>query len=132
MTIKQISVFLENKSGRLNHVTKVLADAGINLDAFCIAETTDFGLLRLIVSDVDKAVEVLRKADVAVILTDVVCMECGNTPGSLAAILAALAERGIFIEYMYAFSQEETTAKVIIRPNDLKACTQVLSELELA
>ena len=72
------------------------------------------------------------KADVAVILTDVVCMECGNTPGSLAAILAALAERGIFIEYMYAFSQAETTAKVIIRPNDLKACTQVLSELELA
>ena len=69
MTIKQLSVFLENKSGRINEVTKALGEQGINMHAFSMAETTDFGILRLIVSDVDKAVEVLRAKDFAVILT---------------------------------------------------------------
>ena len=72
MTIKQISIFLENRKGRINDVTKVLAQAGINMEAFCIAETADFGLMRLIVSEVDKAVDVLRAADFAVIVTDVI------------------------------------------------------------
>lgn len=78
MTIKQLSVFLENKSGRINEVTKALGEQGINMHAFSMAETTDFGILRLIVSDVDKAVEVLRAKDFAVILTDVVCISCPN------------------------------------------------------
>ena len=76
MIIKQISVFLENKSGRINDVAKALAANNINMQAFSMAETTDFGILRLIVSDVDKAVEVLRNANFAVILTDVVCISC--------------------------------------------------------
>ena len=126
MTIKQVSVFLENKTGRINHVTKILAANGINMHAFSMAETTEFGILRLIVSDVDKAVQVLRDADFAVMLTDVVCINCPDVAGSLATILDQLAEQDIFIEYMYAFAQGEN-ANVVIRPNNIEKCVQILS-----
>ena len=95
MTIKQLSVFLENKSGRINEVTKVLGENGINMQAFSMAETTDFGILRLIVSDVDKAVEVLRAKNFAVVLTDVVCICCPNVAGALSKILEKLAAHQI-------------------------------------
>lgn len=127
MTIKQLSVFLENKTGRINEVAKTLARHDINMHAFSMAESTDFGILRLIVSEVDKAVEVLRAEDFAVMLTDVVCINCPNVAGSLSAILEQLAERQIFIEYMYAFAQGDE-AHVVIRPNDLARCVQVLEE----
>ena len=125
MTIKQLSVFLENKTGRINEVVRTLGANGINMHAFSMAETTDFGILRLIVSDVDKAVEVLRAHDFAVMSTDVVCLSCDNVPGSLAVILEYLAEEQIFIEYMYAFAQNDK-AHVVIKPNDLKHCLEVL------
>lgn len=89
MTIKQISVFLENKSGRINDVTKALAKAGINMHAFSMAETTDFGILRLIVSDVERAIVVLREANFSVVQTDVICISCPNVAGSLSVILEA-------------------------------------------
>ena len=127
MTIKQVSVFLENKAGRINNVTKVLAETGINMHAFSMAETTEFGILRLIVSDVEKAVEALRGANFAVMLTDVVCISCPDVAGSLANILDQLAEQDIFIEYMYAFAEGDK-ANVVIRPNDLEKCVQVLKE----
>ena len=126
MTIKQVSVFLENKTGRINHVTKILAANGINMHAFSMAETTEFGILRLIVSDVERAVEVLRDANFAVMLTDVVCISCLDVAGSLATILDQLAEQDIFIEYMYAFAQGEN-ANVVIRPNNIEKCEQILS-----
>lgn len=126
-TIKQISVFLENKSGRINDVTKALGKAGINMHAFSMAETTDFGILRLIVSDVERTVEVLRAANFSVIQTDVICISCPNVAGSLAVILEHLAERKVFIEYMYAFAQGDK-ANVVIRPTDLQACLEVLEE----
>ena len=125
MTIKQISVFLENKSGRINDVTKALGKAGINMHAFSMAETTDFGILRLIVSDVERAVEVLRAANFSVVKTDVICISCPNVAGSLAVILEHLAEHQVFIEYMYAFAQGDK-ANVVIRPTDLQACLEVL------
>lgn len=125
MTVKQLSVFLENKSGRINVVTKVLGENGINMHAFSMAETTDFGILRLIVSDVDKAVEVLRKEHFAVVLTDVVCISCPNVAGALSKILEHLAEHDVFIEYMYAFAQGET-AKIVIRPSELETCLKLL------
>ena len=127
MTIKQLSVFLENKTGRINEVTKILGKNGINMHAFSMAETTDFGILRLIVSEVDKAVEVLRNADFAVMLTDVVCISCPNVAGSLSVILETLAEKEIFIEYMYAFAEGDK-ANVVIRPNDINKCVDVLKE----
>lgn len=126
MIIKQLSIFLENRTGRINEVAKILADNGINMQAFSMAETADFGLLRLIVPDVDKAVEVLRGADVAVMVTDVVCLNCPNTPGSLSAVLEKLAANNVFIEYMYAYSDGEA-ANVIIRPDNVEAAVKVLS-----
>lgn len=83
--------------------------------------------MRLIVKEVDKAVEVLRNAGFAVILTDVIAIHCSNQPGSLSKILESLAEEHIFIEYMYAFAQSER-ADVIINPNDLEKCIRVLQE----
>ena len=128
MTIKQVSVFLENKTGRINHVTKILAANGINMHAFSMAETTEFGILRLIVSDVDKAVAVLRDANFAVMLTDVVCISCPDVAGSLASTLDQLAEQDIFIEYMYAFASGDN-ANVVIRPNDIEKCEQLLAKI---
>lgn len=128
MIIKQLSIFLENRTGRINEVTKILGANGINMQAFSMAETADFGILRLIVPDVEKAVEVLRAADFAVMLTDVLCVNCPNVPGALAEILDKLAEKRIFIEYMYAFS-DSGSANVIIRPDDISAAMLVLSEV---
>ena len=127
MTIKQLSVFLENKTGRINEVTKILGKNNINMHAFSMAETTDFGILRLIVSEVDKAVEILRNENFAVMLTDVVCISCPNVAGSLSAILEHLAENQIFIEYMYAFAEGDK-ANIVIRPNDIVMCQKVLED----
>ena len=127
MTIKQLSVFLENKTGRINEVTKILGKNNINMHAFSMAETTDFGILRLIVSEVDKAVEILRNENFAVMLTDVVCISCPNVAGSLSAILEHLAENQIFIEYMYAFAEGDK-ANIVIRPNDIVMCQKILED----
>ena len=129
MTIKQLTIFLENRTGRINEVAKILGAHGINMKAFSMAETADFGLLRLIVSDVDKAVQVLRDASFAVMLTDVVCINASNVPGSLSAILDKLASYDIFIEYMYAFSECDT-ANIVIRTNDLEKCISILKECQ--
>ena len=123
--IKQLSIFLENRTGRINEVAKILSENGVNMQAFSMAETADFGLLRLIVPDVDKAVEALRAASFAVMLTDVLCISCPNVPGSLSAVLEKLASNDIFIEYMYAFSEGET-ANVVIRPTNVEAAVKVL------
>ena len=129
MTIKQLTVFLENRTGRINEVAKILGANGINMKAFSMAETSDFGLLRLIVSDVDKAVQVLRDASFAVMLTDVACIRVTNVPGALSGILDKLAANDIFIEYMYAFSEGEI-ANIVIRTNDLDRCIGILSECQ--
>lgn len=94
-----------------------------------MAETTDFGILRLIVNEVEKAVEVLRNADFAVMLTDVVCISCPNVAGSLSVILEKLAENDIFIEYMYAFAEGDK-ANVVIRPNNITECCKVLENCD--
>ena len=125
MIIRQLSIFLENRSGRINEVARILADNGINMQAFSMAETADFGLLRLIVPDVDRAVEVLRAENIAVMVTDVLCVNCPNVPGSLSAVLEKLASNNVFIEYMYAFSDGDS-ANVIIRPNNIEDAVKVL------
>ena len=125
MIIRQLSIFLENRTGRINEVARILAENGINMQAFSMAETADFGLLRLIVPDVDKAVDGLRAADIAVMVTDVLCVNSQNVPGALSAILEKLASNNIFIEYMYAFSDGES-ANVIIRPDNVEAAVKIL------
>ena len=125
MTIKQVSVFLENKTGRINEVTKILSRHGINMQAFSMAETPDFGILRLIVSDVDKAVEILRNADFAVRLTDVIHLHCPNKAGALGEILEQLATADVSIEYMYAFAEGDM-ANIVVRPTDIARCEKAL------
>lgn len=126
MIIKQVSVFLENKSGRLNEVTQILGDAGLNMSAFTIADTSDFGILRLIVSDPEKAKEVLKKNKFAVQTTDVILVKTPNVPGGLAKMLNILNAEKVFIEYMYAFSNSEDTAVIVLRPTDLQKCLDIL------
>jgi hypothetical protein len=130
MIVKQLSIFLENKQGRLTEVAKMLGEANINMTAFSIADNSDFGILRLIVSDPEQAYELLHKNKFAVTLTDVVCLYCPNTPGSLAKALDILNKENIFIEYMYAFSRNES-AYVIIKAQDMIACTQALQKHKL-
>jgi len=126
MIIKQVSIFLENKSGRLNEVTQILGDAGLNMSAFTIADTSDFGILRLIVSDPEKAKEVLKKNKFAVQTTDVILVKTPNVPGGLAKMLNILNAEKVFIEYMYAFSNSEDTAVIVLRPTDLQKCIDIL------
>ncbi|WP_071146489.1 amino acid-binding protein [Bacteroides ihuae] len=127
MVAKQLSIFLENKQGRLTEVTKVLGEKGINLSALCIAENADFGILRGIVSDPDKAYKILKDNHFAVSITDVVGINCPNIPGALAKVLDYLSESGVFIEYMYSFANNGS-ANVIIRPNDMANCIRILTE----
>ncbi len=130
MLAKQLSIFLENKSGRLNEVTNILGKAGINLSAMSIAENSDFGILRCIVSDPDKAYEVLKENHFAVKITDVIGFVCPNTSGSLALVLNKLSEKGVFIEYMYSFANGNV-AHVVIRPTDLQECDSILSDMKV-
>ena len=125
MKTKQLSIFLENKSGRLTEVTETLGAAGINLSAMSIADNSDFGILRCIVSDPDKAYKVLKEAHFTVKITDVIGFTCPNTQGSLAIVLRWLSDNGVFIEYMYSFANGDV-AHVVIRPTDLDACERVL------
>jgi hypothetical protein len=127
MLIKQLSIFLENKSGRLNEVSAILGVAGINMSAFSVADTSEFGILRLIVSDHEKAFRVLRENSISVSLTDVVCLNCPNEPGALARALQILSENNVSIEYLYAFSVGET-ANVVIKPDNLNKCISVLTQ----
>lgn len=114
MHVEQLSVFLENKSGRLAEVTTVLADAGINIRALSLAETSDFGILRLIVSDNEKAKSSLKKNGFTVAGTEVVAVEVPDRPGGLAWILNTIGDAGINVEYMYAFVQRSGENAIVI------------------
>ena len=127
MKVEQISVFLENKSGRLNEVTSILSTNQINITAFTVADTSEFGVLRLMVSDPEKAVEVLRNNQFSARLTDVVLINSPNVPGSLDNALKILADEDVFIEYMYAFSVSQKKAVIVIRPTDTGKCIEVLN-----
>ena len=130
MLAKQLSVFLENKSGRLTEVTDVFGKAGINLSAMSIADNSDFGILRCIVSDPELGYKVLKEAHFTVKITDVIGFTCPNTPGSLAVVLKCLSDANVFIEYMYSFSNGDG-ANVVIRPSDLALCEQILQSKKI-
>lgn len=116
MIIKQLSVFVENKPGRLAEVTGVIGDAGVDIRALSIADTSDFGILRLIVDKPDAALQALKTAGITVSLTDVIAVGIDDTPGSFAKVVKMMSDQGIGIEYMYAFiSRTESKAFVIMR-----------------
>ena len=127
MRAKQLSIFLENKSGRLTEVTEALGKSGVNLTAMSIADNSDFGILRCLVSDPEKAYKVLKEEHFAVKITDVIGFTCPNTSGSLAVVLKYLSDRGVFIEYMYSFANGDV-ANIVIRPTDLESCEKILEE----
>lgn len=114
MKVEQISIFLENKSGRLAEVTATLSAAGINIRALSLADTADFGILRLIVNDTAKAKEVLKAGGFTVGRNEVVALEVPDNPGGLAGILRLLDGAGINVEYMYAFVQRSGDNAIII------------------
>ena len=129
MLIKQLSIFLENKKGRFTEVTTILGDAGINMTAFTVAENSDFGIVRLLVSDPEKARNVLKENKYAVSITDVLCLQMPNEPGALSKVMRIITKADISIEYMYAFSfGNGAGAIVIIRPDNLEKALSVLAE----
>ena len=113
---KQVSVFLENKSGRLREVCRTIGDAGINIRALCIADTSDFGILRLILDDPERALQALLDRGFSVGETSVLAVQIPDRPGGLSGVLAALPGEGVNVEYMYAFfARREGKAVVVIR-----------------
>ena len=119
MKLEQISIFLENRSGRLAEITGVLAGAGVNIRALSLADTADFGILRLVVNAPDEAMQILRDNGFTVAKTEMVALEIPDRPGGLASILRILHTAGINVEYMYAFVQKmEDNAIVIFRFDD--------------
>jgi len=129
MGIKQISVFLGNTTGRLGDVTKTLANAGINLRAISIADTADFGILRLIVDKTDKAIDALTQAGFTTRLTDVAAVEIDDVPGSLAKLMELFQQSQINIEYLYASLEGKAgKAVVIFKINNLENGQQILRD----
>jgi len=114
MKVEQISVFLENKPGTLEEATRVLKEADINIRTLSVAETVDFGILRLIVNDVEKANKVLRDAGFRVSKTPVVAVEVPDKPGGLHSIMEVVSKEGINVEYLYAFVEKSGENAVII------------------
>lgn len=130
MTIKQISVFLENRPGTLAEATDVLSKGGVNLRALSVADTRDFGILRLIVDDQEKALAVLKEAGFATTVTQVLAAIIPDDPGSLSRVLHALAQASISVEYTYAFLAEkvEKGAVVVLRVDQVEKAAQVLAD----
>lgn len=127
MIIQQLSVFLENRSGKLTDVTEAMAKNNINITALSVAETSEYGILRLIVSDPQSAVAKLREEGFSVGLTDVICITMPDKPGALARALRLLSDKELCVEYMYAFSMNDK-ASAILRVERLKEAIQVLSD----
>jgi hypothetical protein len=114
MTVRQISVFLENKSGRLLDVTRRLGEGGVNIRALCVADTSEFGVVRLIVDDPHKAHELLKEQGITVKETIVIAVEVDDHPGGLSAVLKPLVEQEMNIEYLYCFLEKSGEKAVVI------------------
>ena len=116
MQIQQLSIFVENKSGRLAEITEILGQAGVDIRAISVADTSDFGILRLTVDKPKEAVEALRAANLTVSLTSVIAVGIDDKPGEFAKAMRVLADGEIGVEYMYAFiSRDKGKAYVILR-----------------
>ncbi len=129
MKVEQISIFIENKSGRLAEITRILGDAGINIRALSLADTSDFGILRLIVNNVETAKSVLKECGFTVNKTEVVAVEVPDHPGGLSNILQALDKDQINVEYMYAFVERcGGNAVIIFRFDDTDKAIETLRD----
>ncbi|TFG64145.1 MAG: ACT domain-containing protein [Spirochaetales bacterium] len=132
MTVKQISVFLENTAGRLAEVTKILSDAGINLRAITIADTADFGILRLIVNDTGKALDVFERNGFTAKATDVIGVEVEDSPGGLHKVMQIFEEHKVNIEYLYAtLERNKDRAVVIFKVDDIEHGLRIIKDHSL-
>ncbi|MBM9614741.1 ACT domain-containing protein [Desulfobulbus rhabdoformis] len=129
MRVEQIAVFLENKSGRLAEITRILAEKGINIRALSVADTADFGILRLIVDKVDLAKESLRAGGFTVGKTNVIAVEVPDQTGGLASVLKVAHEAELNVEYMYAFvNKSSDNAVLIFRFDDMDKAIAVMQQ----
>jgi len=129
MRLKQISVFIENKPGQLSRACRALAQAEINITTLSIADTRQFGILRLLVQDQDKALKVLHEANCVVKLTDVVAIDVPDRPGGLAEVLELIEDAGINLEYMYAFTyRRNDKGLMVFRFEDPDAAIRVMQD----
>ncbi|MBE6647931.1 MAG: ACT domain-containing protein [Ruminococcaceae bacterium] len=129
MIIKQLSVFVENKPGRLAEITKIISNAGCSMEALSIADTDNFGILRLIVDDHEKALSALKENNVIASVKDVVSVKVPDVPGGFSGMLNCLSEKGIDVSYTYAFiSKSENFAQVVIRVADNEKAISILKE----
>ncbi len=127
MQVQQLSVFVENKSGRLAEIAEIIAGAGADIRALTVADTSDFGILRLIVDKPQIAAQALREADMTVSITSVIMMGLSDQPGAFAQAMRTLAENHVSVEYMYAFvSKDSGRASVIIRTDEVERGIEVL------
>ncbi len=129
MRIDQLSIFVENKTGRLHTIIDTLGAKGINLRALSIADTTDFGILRLIVSDVYLAKDALSEIGVISKITEVIAVMIEDKTGGLASVLDSVSDAGLAIEYMYAFiAKESGKAMMVLKTDDDEAAEQILTK----
>lgn len=129
MALKQVSVFLENKEGRLYEVAKLLGDAGINMRALSVAETADYGVVRMIVDRPDEAIRVLKEEGFTVSATDVIGVVVPDEPGGLARVLEILKNSGINVEYLYCFVTPLAGKAVdVMRVENLQKAESVLNQ----
>jgi hypothetical protein len=129
MAVEQISVFLENKSGRLAEVTQILGDGGVNLRAMTIADTADFGILRLVADDSKKALQVLDKGGFTAKVTAVLAVEVPDKPGGLAQVMRVFSENGVNIEYLYvSLERTKENAVIIFKVADIDRGAKVLQD----
>ena len=129
MTVNQVSVFVENKIGTMSTITKLLAENNINMRGMIVADTQDYGILRLIVSDTARAVQVLKDHGIIAVLTPVLAVEIPDVPGGLAGVMALLAEGEVNVEYVYAFLADGgNRAHVVFRVEDNAVAEKVLEK----
>ena len=127
MIVKQLSVFLENREGRIKDVLEILATNDINLVAISLADTSEYGLLRMIVSDPEKAQRVLKENYVSAMLTDVICIRVPHAVGSLYKAMKALEDAKVNVEYMYAFANG-SDASAVMKTKDAELAVKTLEE----
>ena len=127
MSVKQISVFIENKKGKLAEATRYIAEHDVNLRALSIADTQDFGILRIICENPENANEVLQAGGYITTMTDVLAAAISDTPGSLASILEVLSEANVVVEYTYAFLSAKAGAYMIFRVDDNQVAAAALA-----
>ena len=132
MKTSQISIFIENRSGRLAKITTALGAAGVNIRALSLADTSDFGILRLIVNHTEKAVNTLKDQGFTVMVSSVIAVAVPDTPGALGNLLSLMEHAGLNVEYMYAFvTKNQDQAVIILRFDDIDKAIETLTESDI-